>query len=124
LLFGAIGVYSIKKMLNNKIGLTIDDNGIFDNTNASSAGLIKWEDITTIETVQAASTKFLLIYIANPDFYLNRVKGFKKKLMQVNNRVYGTPLSITFNNLKYSFSDLERILNDSLDEQRGRKRTA
>jgi len=42
LFFGATGIYGIKKMLGNNVGLTIDDNGIIDNTNASSIGLIKW----------------------------------------------------------------------------------
>lgn len=124
LFFGATGIYGIKKMFDKTIGLTIDENGIFDNTNASSVGLIKWTDITAIKTEQVASTKFLLIYTANPDFYLDKVKGFKRKLMEGNNRMYGTPLSITSNTLKYNFNDLEKIINDRLDEQRERKLTA
>ena len=85
--FGATGVYGIKKTFDNEVGLTIDDNGIFDNTNASSVGLIKWTDITDIRTEQVASTKFLLIYTTNPNFYLNKVKGFKRKLMEGNNKM-------------------------------------
>ncbi len=124
LFFGSTGIYGIKKMFDKTIGLTIDKNGIFDNTNASSVGLIKWSDITEIKTEQVASTKFLLIYTANPDFYLEKVKGFKRKLMEGNNRMYGTPLSITSNTLKYNFNDLEKLINDRLDKQRERKPTA
>jgi len=124
LFFGATGIYGIKKMFDKTIGLTIDENGIFDNTNASSVGLIKWTDITEIKTEQVASTKFLLIYTENPDFYLDKVKGFKRKLMEGNKRMYGTPLSITSNTLKYNFNDLEKIINDRLNEQRNRKPTA
>ncbi|HEX7414013.1 MAG TPA: STM3941 family protein [Bacteroidia bacterium] len=118
LFFGAIGIYGIKKMFDKTIGLTIDENGIFDNTNASSVGLIKWTDITEIKTEQVASTKFLLIYTKNPDIYLDKVKGFKRKLMEGNNRMYGTPLSITSNTLKYNFKDLEKLINDKLNEYR------
>ncbi|MES2592219.1 MAG: STM3941 family protein [Bacteroidota bacterium] len=118
LLFGLTGIYGVKKMFDNTIGLTIDENGIFDNTNTSSVGLIKWTDITEIKTEQAASTKFLLIYTVNPDFYLNKVKGFRRKLMEGNNRMYGTPLSITANTLKCSFNDLEKMINDGLNEQK------
>jgi hypothetical protein len=124
LFFGATGIYGIKKMFDKTIGLTIDENGIFDNTNASSVGLIKWNDITKIKTEQVASTKFLLIYTTNPDFYLDKVKGFKKKLMEGNNKMYGTPLSITSNTLKYNFDDLETLINDRLNEQRNSKPTA
>lgn len=104
--FGATGIYRIKKMFDKTIGLTIDENGIFDNTNASSVELIKWTDITAIKMEQVASTKFLLIYTSNPDFYLDKVKGIKRKLMEGNNSMYGTPLSITSSSLKYNFEDL------------------
>ena len=118
LFFGATLIFGVKKMFDKTIGLTINENGIFDNTNASSVGLIKWTDITEIKTEQVASTKFLLIYTNNPDFYLDKVKGFKKKLMEGNNKMYGTPLSITSNTLKYSFNDLESLLKTRLNEHR------
>ncbi|MFV0148836.1 hypothetical protein OBK08_12830 [Empedobacter falsenii] len=118
LFFGAVGIYGTRKMFDKNVGLIIDENGIFDNTNASSVGLIKWIDITEIKTEQVASTKFLLIYTDNPDFYLDKVKGFKKKLMEGNNKMYGTPLSITSTTLKYNFNDLEKILKNKLIEQR------
>jgi hypothetical protein len=117
LFFGAVGFYGTRKMFDNTIGLTIDDNGIFDNTNVSSVGLIKWMDIAEIKTEQVASTKFLLIYTTNPSFYLNKVKGFQRKLMEGNNKMYGTPLSITSKTLKYNFNELEKLLTEKLNEQ-------
>ena len=119
--FGATGIYGIKKSFDKTIGLTIDEHGIFDNTNASSVGLIMWNDITEIKTEQVASTKFLLIYTENPEKYLDKVKGVKRKLMEGNNRMYGTPLSITSNTLKYNFSDLEKLINDKFNEHQERK---
>ena len=100
LFFNATGIFGIRKMFGKTNGLTIDENGIFDNTSASSVGLIKWADITAIKTEQVASTKFQLIYTSNPDFYFDKVKGFKRELMEGNNRMYGTPLSITSNTLE------------------------
>jgi len=120
LFFGATGIYGVKKMFGNAIGLTIDDSGIFDNTNASSIGLIKWTDITEVKVEQVASTKILLIHITNTEIYLDKAKGFRRKLMEGNNRMYGTPLSITSNTLKYNFGDLEELINDRLNEQRER----
>ena len=120
LFFGATGIYGIKKMFDNKVGLTIDDNGIIDNTNASSIGLIKWSEITEIKTEQVMSTKFLLIYTKDPNSILDKVKGMKRKLMAGNMKMYGTPLSITSNTLKYNFNDLEKLLKNRLNEQRER----
>ena len=63
------------------------------------------------------STKFLLIYTSNPDKYLERVNGLKRKLMQSNMTMYGTPLSITSNTLKYNFDNLEKLILDRQKEQ-------
>ena len=111
-------------MFDNTIGLPIDDNGIFDITNASSVGLLKWTDITEIKTEQVASTKILLIYTTNPSFYLDKVKGFKRKLMEGNNKMYGMPLSITSTTLKHNFNELEKLLTEKLNEQNAKIPTA
>ena len=112
LFFGATGVYGVIKSFDKSIGLTIDENGIIDNSSASSIGLIKWSDITEIQTSQVQSTKFLLIHTVNPDFYINKAKGVKRKVMEMNKRFYGTPLSIASTTLKYNFKDLEKLIND------------
>lgn len=112
--FGALTMYAIKKLLGNPIGLVIDEEGIIDNTNAAGIGLIKWADITGLERVQVKSTKILLVHISNPEEYLNRTKGFKKLLIKGNYNMYGTPLSITSNTLKYNFNDLERLIAERL----------
>jgi hypothetical protein len=117
---GAAGIYGIKKMFDNNVGLMIDDNGIIDNTNATSIGLIRWANITEIKTEQVMSTKFLLIYTNNPNEILEKVKGMKRKLLEGTMKMYGTPLSITSNTLKYNFNELEKLLKNRLIEQRER----
>ncbi|MBF4494630.1 hypothetical protein IR010_18975 [Flavobacterium sp. MR2016-29] len=121
LLFGLAGIYGIIKLFDNRIGLTVDENGITDNTNASSVGLINWIDITEIKTEQIMSTKFLLIFTNNTEKYLDRVGSIRRKLMLANEKMYGTPLSITSNTLKYDFDDLERLLKNCLNEQLEKK---
>jgi hypothetical protein len=118
LFFGAAGVYGFRKLFDKTIGLTIDESGITDNTNATSVGLIDWSDIIEIKTKQIMSTRFLLIFVNNYDKYLDRVNGFKQKLMKGNMKMYGTPLSITSNTLRYNFDDLERLLKDKLIEHK------
>jgi hypothetical protein len=117
LFFGAALVYGLRKLFDKKSGLIVDETGIIDNTNASSVGLIKWSDITDIRTEKVMSTKFLLIYTSNPDKYLERAGGLKRKLMQGNMKMYGTPLSITSNTLKYNFDKLEKLIIDWRQEQ-------
>lgn len=109
-LFGALGIYGLTKLFDKRIGLTINENGITDNTSAISLGLINWTDISAIETQQVMSTKFLLIFVTHPDEYLNRATGLKKKLLQANMKSYGTPLSITSNSLQCNFESLEQSI--------------
>ena len=111
LFFSATGIYGIKKLFDKKIGLIIDSDGITDNSNASSIGLIEWNDISEIRTKQVMSTKFLLIDIVNPEKYIGKAKnGLQAKLMKANMNMYETPLSITSNTLKYDFGELEKLI--------------
>jgi len=103
-------IYGIRKLFDERIGLKVDENGITDNTNAVSVGLIDWTDITEIKTEQVRSIKFLLIFTSNPDKYLDRVGALQRKIMQANMLMYGTPLSISSNTLKYNFADLEKMI--------------
>lgn len=117
LFFGTALMYGLRKLFDKKSGLIIDESGITDNTNASSVGLINWSDITDIKTEKVMSTKFLLIYTSNPDKYLESVGGLKRKLMEGNMKMYGTPLSITSNTLKYNFDKLEKLILERRQEQ-------
>lgn len=46
--FGLAFIYGCTKLFDKKAGIIIDSYGITDNTNASSIGLIEWNDINNI----------------------------------------------------------------------------
>ncbi|MCG9792662.1 STM3941 family protein [Flavobacterium algicola] len=121
LLFTILGIYGIIKLFDKTVGLTVDENGITDNTNASSVGLIKWSEITEIKAEKVMSTKFLLIFTKNPNKFLEKKSGIKRKILQGNMKMYGTPISITSTTLKYKFDDLNNLLVEKLREQREKK---
>lgn len=111
LFFGATGVYLITKYFDKKPGLIINQNGVVDNSNATSIGLVKWGDITGVEIKHVASTKFILINLKNPEAYISKANSkIKAKLMKSNMRLCGTPIAITSNSLIYNFNDLEQLL--------------
>lgn len=119
LFFGATGIFGFRKLFDKKVGLIIDSNGITDNSNALSVGLIEWNDITEIITTQVMSTKFLLIKVNDSEKYIGKVKnGMKAKLMRSNMKIYGTPLSITSNNLKYDFGELEKLIQTEFERNK------
>jgi len=110
--FSLTGIYGFWKLFDNKAGLTIDKTGILDNSSGGAIGLIRWVDVTGIETIQISSTKLLLIHVSNPEYYLDKVKGIKRMGLNANYKRYGTPLCIASVALKYDFSALERLMYD------------
>jgi len=119
LFFGATGIYGFKKIFDKKVGLIIDSKGITDNSNGSSIGLIQWKDISNIRVKQVMSTKFLLIDVLNPEKYIKQAKGgIKSRLLRANMKMYGTPLSITSNTLKFNFEELEKLLQSEFKKNK------
>ncbi len=117
--FGLCLVFIAKKLFDNKVGLTIDQNGITDNSNATSVGLIEWDDITDIGTVQVASTKILMLETDKPEKYIERAKnGISKRAMKANHKMYGSPLSIISNSLKIKYDDLERMIREEFEKRK------
>ncbi|WP_271764832.1 STM3941 family protein [Aquimarina algiphila] len=117
--FGLCLGFAVKKLFDNKMGLIIDQNGITDHTNATSVGLIEWNDITGIETVQIASTKILMLLTDQPDKYIERAKNtLSKRALKANHKMYGSPLSITSNSLKIKYDDLEKLISSELKKRK------
>lgn len=118
LFFGTCGFFIAKKLFDTTVGLRIDDKGITDNSNAVSVGLIEWDDITGIQSLEIASSKMLLIKIKNPEKYINRATNLlSKKAMKANNSMYGSPISIISNSLKIKFSKLEELILSELEKR-------
>ncbi|QNK78275.1 MULTISPECIES: STM3941 family protein [Winogradskyella] len=131
ILFCGLGVFFIaKKIFSGKAGLTINDKGIIDNSNATSIGLIEWDDISGVETIQVSvpvyeyfftvsSPKMLIIKTSKPEKYIERSKNIiSKEAMKTNNRMYGTPLTITSHTLKIKSSKLEKIITEQLNKRK------
>ena len=116
LFFGVCLVYIFYKAFDKKPGLIVNKNGITDNSNFSSVGLIEWSEIIGIRTQQVMSTKFILIDVLNPEKFIQKSSKFKASLMKANLKMYGTPLSITSNSLKYNFDEMERLLKTEFDK--------
>jgi len=118
LFFGLILISVIKKIMSNESGLTINNEGIWDNSSGVSVGMIKWTDIIGIRKVKASGVNFILIDVNNPDYYINNAKGRIKRLaMKANTRKYNTPISISTAGLKISFKELEKLIKQEYNIQ-------
>ncbi len=117
--FGICLIFAIRKLFDPKKGLIINNNGIIDNTSATSIGLIEWSDITGIATIKVSSTKIIMVYTDKPEKYIERAKNrIAKKVMKANSKLYGSPLSIVSTSLKIKHKQLENLLLNELGKRK------
>ena len=116
--FGVASVFLFIKLFDKKAGLVINNQGIIDNTNSSSMGLISWPEITKIYKKKVISTEILIIEIRNPEEYIQKANGLKKLGLKQNLKSYGTPITLTAVGLKCSFDELERLVLESYNENK------
>ncbi len=115
--FGVCSFFIFKKVFDEKYGLIIDKNGITDNSNATSIGLVKWTDIIGIRVLEVVNQKFILIDVSNPEDYLGLKKnGIGKMAMKANYNKYGSPISITANSLKADFEVIREIIEKQYEK--------
>jgi hypothetical protein len=115
--FGMCAVFFIRKLSDTKPGLVIDDEGLIDNSGGLSAGRILWEDIENISVLEMHRQKLLMVRVKNPQDYISRQKtSLKRKVMELNYKMYGTPLSITANGLKLPFQELLALVTQKFKE--------
>ena len=99
----------------------MDEVGINDTSTHTALGLIKWEEITKIESLDIEGTLFLLIQVVNPEQYLERTKYFSRRSLKVGIKMYGTPVIISAHSLKCNFDELEDLLHTSLEKYKKEK---
>ncbi len=117
--FGLCAIYIARKITDNRPGLIINKIGLTDNSSGVSAGQILWSDIESISVVEIHRQKLIMFQVKNPQDYINKqTSGFKRKMFQMNFKMYGTPLSITSTSLKIKFDELLNILKDELKASR------
>lgn len=105
-----------KSIRGPQVGLVVDEVGINDTSTPTALGLIKWEEITKIESLDIEGTLFLLIHVVNPEQYLERTKYFSRRPLKVGIKMYGTPVIISTHSLKCNFDELEDLLYTSLEK--------
>jgi len=119
LFLGLCTPFIFKKIWDKSPGLIITDQGILDNSSGVSAGQIYWADIEDISVLKIHRQKLIMLQVKNPQDYIDKqTSNFKRKMMTLNYKMYGTPLSITSNGLKISFDELLSTLTYKLEASR------
>lgn len=117
--FGFCAFFFIRKLPDDKPGLILDDIGITDNSSGLPAGQVLWLDIKKVSVIEISGQRIIMLKAKNPQDYIDRQTSlFVRKSMELNNRLYGTPLSQTANGLKISFDDLLALVSEKFENAR------
>ncbi|GAB2981678.1 hypothetical protein GCM10027049_17350 [Mucilaginibacter puniceus] len=111
--FGMCAIAFLLKFFDKKPGLIIDDEGI--QINLGIKDYFTWGDIEGIGINKIGRSKLIILYLKNPEKYIDRQENvFKRKSMLLNFKLCGSPVTITSNQLEYSFDELYQLLSDKL----------
>lgn len=120
LFFGAGFIIIFKKLFSGKPALILNDDGITDNTSATSVGLIEWGDVIGVNTFVISSTKLLVLEVNDPEKYINRSKsGISKRALQHNFRRYTSPVVLNVNNLAMKYDKVVELIERELSKRKG-----
>jgi hypothetical protein len=117
LFFSFAGVFFIKRLRAKKPALIIDETGITNYVSNISGIHIPWGDIRYIVTNKVFNQLFLMILLYNPEAYINKeTNRIKRKLLNMNYKQYGSPVSIAVNTVQADINELRRLLQDQLSQ--------
>jgi len=114
-----MGILISKKLFENKYGIKINDEGIYDNSTSINSGLIKWENIESIEKSKVVNQNFIIVIVNNPNDFIDRQKNIlTRKNVETNFKKFGSPIQISTNGLKIKFEELYEIMISELNKRK------
>ncbi|MEL7589418.1 MAG: STM3941 family protein [Prolixibacteraceae bacterium] len=116
--FGFSSVCGLKKLITNKHGLIISDQGIKINIGPNRGQFIQWSDIKEIKLhSQVRGPMYLLFFVKNPTDILKGARGFRRFLLKMNAISHKTPVSITSVWLECNLDQIIEIIEEKIKKQ-------
>jgi hypothetical protein len=110
-LMGALGVIiSTRKLFDKRPGLVLSEEGIVDNSSGVAAGLIPWSDIEGFGVVEIRRNKFIVVFVKDPEKFLQRGNAMQRALHRANAQMVGSPVSFSTGTLDMPFAELWELL--------------
>ncbi len=113
-LFGALGVFNIRKILDQRPGVVLSPEGLEDNSTGVAVGFIPWSDITGVDTYRTFNQRTLVVKVADPQKYLGGGNALARYLRKSNLKLCGSPVTITTAVLKIGYDDLMALIEEYL----------
>jgi hypothetical protein len=116
-LCGTIILFFIKKLVSNKNRVVLSENYLQINSDYLNLKPIKWLDITAIKTTNRFYDKWILIFVKNPEQYIETENWITQKITKFNIYRNGTLFKINTNTLQIKHKDLILLLKEYIEKQ-------
>lgn len=123
LFFGRCAIYGVWKLFDARPGLVIDAIGILDNSSAVAVGKIPWEDVRSVGQYEISGQRFVIIFVKEPEKYVNRGNYVCRMLKAANAKLAGSPITISSSATELSFEQLLQVFTDGFERYRRRCET-
>ncbi len=113
--FGACMLLYSQRVFDKKPAMVLDEEGFTDYTSGVNTGKVLWQDVTGIFIKEGMGQQFIMLKVKDPEKYIEREKNpLKLRILQMNNRLYETPINISAKGMKISFEDLHQLLKERI----------
>jgi hypothetical protein len=106
--FGLAGLYCLIKLFDNKPGLIIDENGIWNNSSIISNHTIKWNELSGAGLTKFGREKIIFLYFKDNKSFIIKFNLIERFIMRLNLLLCDSPIGISTRSLKYDIKKLEQ----------------
>lgn len=119
LIFIFCAAFVSQKVFTKKAGLTIDEEGITDNSMNVSFPKVLWKEISEIKTIQISGDNFITVFLKHPEsFIASEPNSVKRKMLELNYASLKSPINIAASRLKVDFEELLAIVQEEFEKWR------
>lgn len=120
IIFSTYCIYQFgSKLLNRNTMVLINSNGISDKVNILDYPFVSWRDVAKIEECKINNVPHLIVFVNNPQYYINQKSGLKRWVLNFNYQRYQTPILLNSTYLVCSFNEFKRDILNSYTEYKG-----
>jgi hypothetical protein len=109
---------SCRQLLSRKAGIVIDRDGFSVDLVSVELEKILWADVTKISEWQGRGKATLLVFVKEPNKYIQQLKGLNRLIAKGNRAMSGTPIFLSTLFLEMGGADLQILLEQRLEQFR------
>jgi hypothetical protein len=112
--FSLGGLYFIKKLFDNKPGIILDKNGIWNNSSIISNHMIKWDELSRVSLKNIDKEKIIFLYFKDNKSFIKKFNLIEQFILKINLSLYNTPIGISARSLKYDIEKLNKEIKQRI----------